>query len=36
MSSPLKKQPEDVVDSILKRAEVSKVSLQQPLPTVTH
>lgn len=26
MSSPWKKQPEDVVDSILKRAEVSKVS----------
>lgn len=28
MSSPWKKQPEDVVDSVLKRAEVSKVSLQ--------
>lgn len=26
MSSPWKKQPEDVVDSVLKRAEVSKVS----------
>lgn len=25
MSSPWKKQPEDVVDSVLKRAEVSKV-----------
>ena len=27
MSSPWKKQPEEVVDSVLKRAEVSKVSL---------
>lgn len=26
MSSPWKKQPEDVVDCVLKRAEVSKVS----------
>lgn len=31
MSSPLKKQPEDVIDSVLKRAQVSKVRLGQML-----
>lgn len=33
MSSPWKKQPEDVVDSVLKRAEVSKVSRGDNRPT---
>lgn len=32
MSSPWKKQPEDVADCVLKRAEVSKVGLH-PLPS---
>lgn len=35
MSSPWKKQPEDVVDSVLKRAEVGKVSIH-PLEHITH
>jgi hypothetical protein len=30
MSSPLKKQPEDVADRVLKRAEISKVRLLLP------
>lgn len=36
MSSPWKKQPEDVVDSVLKRAEVSKVSLPTAVTVATQ